>query len=126
MHNIQAARQAFSTRFTTRLRAKHINVKEMTAILQAMKKWLPICKGSHLILYCDSYAVTKGVNKTSIRGQAMHALRAITMLAALHDIQIEARWISSKENYIADLLSRGLLKKLADKIPQFQALPSAI
>ena len=122
LHNIQAARQAFSTRFTTRLRAKHINVKEMTAILQAMKKWLPICKGSHLILYCDSYAVTKGVNKTSIRGQAMHALRAITMLAALHDIQIEARWISSKENYIADLLSRGLLKKLADKIPQFQAL----
>lgn len=51
--------QAYSKRFTTRLRHKHINVKEKTAILHALQKWVSLCRGSHLILYCDNYAVAK-------------------------------------------------------------------
>lgn len=114
--------QAFSERFTTRLRHKHINVKEMTAILHALQKWVSLCRGSHLILHCDNFAVAKGVKKTSIRGSAMHPLRAIAMLAALNDIAIESRWISTKENNVADLLSRGMIQKLANQYPNFQAM----
>ena len=114
--------QAYSEQFTTRLRQKHINVKEMTAILHALRRWLPLCKGSHLVLHCDNFPVAKGVKKTSIRGQAMHSLRAIVMLAAVHDIEIESIWISTKQNAVADLLSRGMIQKIANVYPQFQIL----
>lgn len=100
-----SCQQAFSERFTSRLQTKHINVKEITAILHTLQRWLPIIKGSCLILYCDNFAVAKGVEKTSIRGNAMHALRAITMLVAINDVKIESHWISTKHNAIADLLS---------------------
>ena len=114
--------QVLSERFTTRLRPKHINVKEMTAILHALQKWLSLIKGSHLILRSDNFAVAKGVKKSSIRGNAMHALRAIAMLTALNDFEIESHWISTRHNSIADLLSRGKLQKLADKYPNLQEM----
>lgn len=78
--------QLYSVRFTSRLRPKHINVKEMTAILRALQKWLPIIQGSHLILHCDNFAVAAGVKKTSICGSAMHPLCAIAILAAINDV----------------------------------------
>ena len=114
--------QALSERFSTRLRSKHINVKEMTAILHALQKWLLLIQGSHLILRSDNFAVAKGVKNTSICGNAMHALRAIAMLAALNDIKIDSYWISTRQNSIADLLSRGKLQKLADKYPNLQGM----
>ena len=112
--------QLYSEQFTSRLRPKHINVKEMTAILRALQKWLPIIQGSRLILHCDNFAVAAGVRKTSIRGSAMHPLRAIAMLAAINDIQISSRWIPTKANHLADLLSRGKLTTIANKFPHLQ------
>ena len=96
--------------------------KKMTATLHALQKWLSMLRGSHLILHCDNFAVSKGLIKTSIRGEAMHPLRAIAMLAALHDIQIESIWISTNQNTVADLLSRGQFEKLANMYPNFQNL----
>ena len=90
LHSI-SHHQILSERFTTRLRAKHINTKEMVAILHALQKWRAIVQNANLILYCDNFAVATGVKKTSIRGGAMQALCAIAMLAALHDIEIESR-----------------------------------
>ena len=40
------------------------------------------------------------------------------MLMALHDITISPIWIPSKENALADMLSRGLWDKIADVYPQ--------
>ena len=118
------AEQVVSERYTTRLRAKHINEKEMTAILHAIWRWLPMCKGAHLLLYCDSFAVMSGVKKTSIRGGAMHPLRNIAMMAAIYDIEIEPHWLSTKENFLADWLSRGLFGKIADNYPNLQGISS--
>lgn len=52
----------------------------------------------------------------------MHTFRAIVMLAALHDIEIESRWISTKDNILADLLSRGKLHQIANQYPNLQEL----
>ena len=116
------AEQVMSDRYTTRLRTKHINEKEMTAILHAIQRWLPLCKGAHLLLYCDSFAVMSGFKKTSIRGGAMHPLRNIAMMAAVNDIEIEPHRLSTKENFLVDLLSRGLFGKIADNYPKLQGI----
>ncbi len=117
-----AASQAFSNRFNTRLSGKHINVKEMAAVLQALTAWLPVFAGCNLTIYGDNVAVVAGINKTSMRGGAMLYLRRIALLAAAHDICIHALWISTHENRLADLLSRAKFSTIADEFPQLATL----
>ena len=92
----------------------------MTAILHTLQKWLPLIQRSHLILRSNNFAVAKGVKKTSICGNAMHALRALMMLAALNDIKIDFYRISTRQKLIANLLSCGKLQKLANKYSNLQ------
>ena len=109
--------KAFSYRFSTRQRAKRINFKEMTAVLQALARWIEIFKGSHLHIFCDNFPVTQGLHKNSIHGEAMQPLRRIAMLCAEYDIKVQAHWISTKQNSLADLLSRGQYTKIANRYP---------
>jgi len=113
-----AAHQVFSKRFGTRLRSKHINVKEMVAVLHALQTWLPHFAGSNLTVYGDNAAVVAGINKSSMRGGAMTPLRRIALLAAAHDILLHAQWISTIENRLVDMLSRAKFGTIANEFPQ--------
>lgn len=108
----------FSHRFPSRMRHKHINVKEMLAVLFAMRRWLGTFKGAHVTIRCDNNAVANGLKNRSIRGGAMAPLRDICMLLAQHDIVIDVIWIPTKANALADMLSRGLYARIANTYPQ--------
>ena len=95
-----------------------LNVKEMTTVLIAIRKWLHLLRGKHLVIYGDNFAVSSGLKKRSINGAAMAPLRDICMLLALHDVTITSNWISTKENILADLLSRGKWSNIANSWPQ--------
>jgi len=114
----------FSERYSTRTRqqALHINVHEMSAVRHALRLWLPRLCGGRVIIYGDNAAVVAGLNRGSIRGGPMAPLRDIAMLLALNDILIEAIWIDSKSNDLADLLSRGKYETIANKYPQLSHL----
>lgn len=81
---------AFSKRFYTRLRHRHISVKETFAILHSLKVWIAQLRDSHLIVHCDNEAVATGLQKLTLRGPAMKPLRDFLMLAALNDISIDS------------------------------------
>lgn len=81
-----AITQLYFKQFTFWLRSKRINIKKMTAILQVLQKWLLIIWGSHLIFYCNNFAVAANVRKISIYSLAMYPLRAIAILAAINDV----------------------------------------
>ena len=117
--------QAYSQRFSTRLRNKHITVKEMFAVLHALSTWLPLLARSRLIIYGDNTGVVQGLKHSSIVGPAMDPLRKIAMILATHDIVIESNWIPSKENFLADILSRGQWHKLTNEYSHLQILCSA-
>jgi hypothetical protein len=108
---------AFSKPHPRHHRHKHINYKEMLAILTAFRLWLPKFSSKHIAIHTDNTAVYHGLNKRSIRGPAMEPLREITLLAALHDITFFAHWIPTSENILADLLSRRQFAKIADLCP---------
>ena len=112
--------KAFSYRFSTRQRAKRINFKEMTAVLQALVRWIETFKGSHLHIFCDNFPVMQGLRKNSICGEAMQPLRRIAMLCAEQDIEVQAHWISTKQNSLADMLLRGQYTKIANKYSSLQ------
>ena len=112
--------KAFSYRFSMRQRAKRINFKEITAVLQALARWIETFKGSHVHIFCDNFAVTHGLQKNSIGGEAIQPSRRIAMLYAEPDIEVQAHWISTKQNSLADMLSRGQYTKIANKYPSLQ------
>ena len=114
--------EVFSSRFPTRMASKHINVKEMAAVLIALRKWLHTFRGAHILLHCDNFAVVAGLTKRSINGAAMAPLREICMLLATNDISLSVKWIPTKSNTLADMLSRGQYRKIADLYPQLQWL----
>ena len=106
--------QAFSTRIPRRHRQKHINWKEAYAVLFALAKWGEELAGCQVTIMCDNDAIVQAINKRSIRGDAINPLQLIFLTAALYDIEVQARWLPSEENWIADALSRFKLSKLAN------------
>ena len=96
----------------------------MTAIFQAIARWIETFKGSHLHVFCDNFAVAHGLQKTSIRGEAMQLLRKVAILCAEQDIEVQAYRISTKQNSLADMLLCGRYTKIANKYPSLQIAQS--
>lgn len=114
------ATQAFSVRLHTRLRNRHIMVNEMGAVLHALQKWASEFEGAQLIIHGDNTSVVQGLHNLSMQGPAMSPLREIAMILALRQIVIESHWLSSEDNLLADLLSRGQWARLANEHKHLQ------
>ena len=97
---------------------EHINKGEMRAVEQVRLyrggKW----RGKRLVIHIDNSAVVHGLINQTMRGAPMRVLRRCLLLAAAYDLDLEARWVSTTENALADALSRFDLKKIADLAPQ--------
>jgi hypothetical protein len=115
-------RCVFSDRVPARHRKKHINWKEMFAVLHAFLIWHKVWAGGRLRLASDSSTVVQALHKKSIKGDTISPLQTILLIAAVFDIEILVFWIPSEENIVADAASRHDYKKLADLGFQVSAL----
>jgi len=104
----------FAQRIPARHRSKHINYKEMLAILHAFILWHRLWATGRVRIACDNTAVVDGVNKRSIKGPALRPLQTILLIAAVFDIEVTIFWIPSEENIVADAASRHNFRKLAN------------
>jgi hypothetical protein len=77
-----------------------------------------------VIVMCDNSVIVSALNSKSVKGEAIHPLQLIFLAAALNDIELFSEWLSTKENWIADALSRFQIDKVANLFPQFQGLSS--
>ena len=116
-HRMVTWEQAFSRTLSRHHRHKDINFKEMHTVLLAIQRWLPLFSHDQLIVFIDNSTVFHGLQRRSVRRSAMDPLRKITLLAALHNVDIQAQWLPTHENTLADLLSRRNSSKLADLFP---------
>ena len=73
--------------------------------------WADEWIGCHIILMCDNSAVVDAINKKSMRGITITILQFILLIAAIHDIELHSKWLSSEDNAIADALSRHQFDK---------------
>ncbi len=105
---IPGLQKAFSQRFSTREKSKHIGPKKMSAVLLALNKWHTQLGGSKLLIFGDNFGVVQGLTIFSIRVAVMSRPRKIAMMLALYDIVIESQWILTNDNWPADILSRGV------------------
>src|SRR2546423_853085 len=110
---------AFSTRLPRRHRSKLIDWKEAYAVLFAFALWGEHWKGHTVLVMSDNTVVFNAINSKSVRGESIDPLQLILLTAALYDIEISCQWLSSKDNWIADALSRFEIEKIANIFPQF-------
>ena len=109
--------QAYSQLFVSRLSLKHISFKETQAVLFAFWHWLYILAGKHILLYKDNFAVCQRLKHQLIRGPSIILIRSTAIFMALHNIRISSVWILSKDNVLAEMLSRDTWGKIADVYP---------
>ena len=114
---------AYSKPIPRHHRGKDINYKEMLAVLTAFRSWNTEIAGHKVVLHTDNTAVFHGLQKSSMKGKAMIPLREVKLLCAQLDIELTLRWVPTKENLIADLLSRRDFGKLANFAPQLGLTP---
>ena len=108
---IPGSEQVFSQRFSTREKSKHIGPKKISAVFLALNKWHTQLVKSKLLIFWDNFGLTPGLTHFSIREAAMSSLRKIAMMLSLYDIVIEDQWISTRDNWLADILSRGVKRE---------------
>ena len=101
----------------------NIDIKELLAIIAALRLWGPQLTGRHLLIRSDNNAVLAINNRRSHSLLIQQCLRVIWFLCASFDLDIQAEHIPGFINEIADLLSRWYQDPQAEE--KFYALPDA-
>ena len=84
-----------------------INWRELCAIALALSTWGPQWQGQKLILHCDNMCVVECINQGSSKNiDIMHLIRNMFYICAHYCFEITARYVNTKDNNIADSLSR--------------------
>ena len=99
-------------------RREHINTQEMRAVEQALLYWGQKWKGKQVTVHTDNRTVAYGLAHGTTRGASMEVLRWCLLLATEYDLDLEAEWISTNDNALADALSRFDFVKITDLAPQ--------
>ena len=97
---------------------EHINILEMRAIEQVLLYWDKGWKGKRLVIHVDNQAVAYVLANRTIRGAPMRILRRCLLIATAYDLDLEARWVSTTENALADALSCADYLRIANIAPQ--------
>ena len=102
----------------------NINIKELLAIIVALRLWGPQLTGRHLLIRSDNNSAVLAINNHRSHSLlTQQCLRIIWFLCASFDLDIQAEHIPGFINEIADLLSRWYQDPQAEE--KFYALPDA-
>jgi len=99
----------------------HINIKETMAIVLSVIRWGHLWTNKSVVVFTDNMTTKCIINKGSSRNKIlMTRLRELFWLSAIHNFDIKAKFISGRNNIIADSASRlheqGQLSRLYDKL----------
>ena len=85
----------------------NINVKELLAIIVALRLWGPYMQGSRLLLRSDNMDAVLAINNRRSRSPLIQqCLRVIWFICASYDFDLHAEHVPGHLNVAADLLSR--------------------
>ncbi|KAJ5982416.1 hypothetical protein N7451_012516 [Penicillium sp. IBT 35674x] len=100
----------------------HINTQEVDAILQGFLLFSHHWLHHTLVIHTDSSTAHMGLKKGFLHGPPNAPLKSLLILGAARDIHIVPRWLPSRENTLADALSRNNLEDIANICPHWQDL----
>ena len=96
----------------------NINLFEVTAVLEAFKRWAYRWRHCRVIVVTDNITTQTGLTQETLRGEANIPLRQIMLCAAEFDVEIRSFWLAGVDNSLADALSRFDASSIANFRPQ--------
>ena len=84
--------------------SSHINVYELEALLVAFDIWAQSWQQCKVIVYTDNTTTFNGLTILILCGPGNKLLRKLLLIVTQNDIIIEACWIKSADNGLADAL----------------------
>ncbi len=101
--------------------------KELLPIVLACATWGRLWHGHRVTCRCDNQAVVACLrSRTSRSGGLMHLLRCLSFVEACYNMHIDAVYIDTHANHLADDLSRNRLSSFLSKVPQADSLTSRV
>jgi len=91
-----------------------MNTQEMLAIEQVLMHWASKGKGKALLMHVDNRAVAYGIANWEICGASMQLFRRRWLLRSEYNLEVEALWVPTKENALANPLSPSEYNWIAD------------
>ena len=100
------------------LTAQPIAVREMYAIVIAAATFGKHFRSYRILFHCDNQNVVSLINSgVSKNVELMKLIRKLFYIAAFYNFECSAKYITSKNNYVADAISRGRIKQFKYFIP---------
>ena len=97
----------FSRQDLAWLRRHSIAVREIYAVCVACGTWGNSWVGQHCMFYCDNKGVVDSFDKFKNKNATtQHLMRVICYLSAMHNFTFEFKWLKSKDNPMADIVTR--------------------
>ena len=84
-----------------------INYLELYALTAGVLTWIHRFQNRRIILFCDNLSVVAMINSNTSRCKnCMTLIRLIVLHSLVFNVRVFARWVSSRNNFFADALSR--------------------
>ena len=86
---------------------RHINFKELAAVVLAAQRWGPLWANKHIVVLSDNSTTVACINHGSSRSVLlMKYLRYIFWLSAMFNFRLKAVHVPGEDNVLADRISR--------------------
>ena len=104
-----------------------IEYLELFALCAGLMTWQKLIKNCRITIFCDNTAVCSMVNDlTSSCRNCMVLIRMLTLNGLQFNRKVRAKYVSTKENYLADALSRNQMNCFRRLGPQMNEIPDVI
>ena len=104
-----------------------IAVKELLPIVLACAVWGRSWTGHRVVVHCNNQVVVAALRShTSKNSHCLHMLRVLAFLEARYQFRLLPQYINTKNNFLADALSRDNLALFLSKVPQASSTPVAL
>ena len=104
-----------------------IEYLELFALAAGVITWIHRFSNKRIYLFCDNITVVHMVNNSSSKCKnCMVLIRIITLISLHHNVRVYAKFVPTKQNFLADSLSRLKINKLKQMHPQAAELPTPV
>ena len=84
-----------------------IEFLELYDLTAAVLTWIRRFQNRRIILFCDNISAVEMINKlTSSCPNYMALIRLVILESLIHNVRVFAKYVLSKDNFLADMLSR--------------------
>ena len=104
-----------------------IEFLELYAVLATVLNWLHRFKNCRIVLFCDNQSIVHMINKTtSSCSNCLNLIRKLVLHSLKLNVWVFAKYITSRNNKNADLLSRMKIASFRERNPQCDDCPTAV